>query len=126
MPAVSQYPTPTNFGGPGGPFWSDFNYLGPDFKVYVGPEYGDGSRDRNLESTAGVHKWEIEYDTTTDNLVLLDQHYQNAYGQAYGFNFYDHRLGVMFTNVHYDSYKRSKGKRANRGKRKVVLICEPS
>lgn len=128
MPAVAQFPTPVEFGGPGGPFWSDFHYEGPKFKVLVGPEYGDGSRDRNVEATAGVHRWTLEYETSVEDLAVLDAHYNSAFGPGYGFNFYDHRQGALFTSCHYEEYKRSKGKgkNAGRGKRRLVIVCEPS
>ncbi|OLE52130.1 MAG: hypothetical protein AUG51_19425 [Acidobacteria bacterium 13_1_20CM_3_53_8] len=110
MPAVNQYPTPVFFGGPGGPFWKSFLYQGPEYKVTVSAPYEDGARDRNLDSTTGVHRWKITYaGLHEDEQAQLDNHNNSAYGEAYGFNFYDHRTNTLWTNVHYESYKRGAG-----------------
>ena len=126
MPAVKEFPIPREFGGPGGPLWESWLYHGPEYKVHLGTKYEDGSRDRNVEDTRGVHKWTINYDSLTeDEQRLLDEHYQSAVGPAYGFQFWDHRHKRLWSGVHYEEYKRDKGPKRTRGKRKVVLVWEP-
>jgi hypothetical protein len=134
MPAVNEYPNPYSITvGVTGPLWTTFFHDGPEPQVTVGPKYEDGGRDRLVTSpldingvVIGVHKWEIDYYVTQAEQAVLDAHHLSAAGQGYGFNFYDHRAGVLWTNVHYESYKRDKGKKRTRGRRKVVLVWEPS
>jgi hypothetical protein len=131
MPAVAEYPNPFSTSpGVTGPFWEDFHYEGPEFKVNIGPKYEDGASDRNIEGSTNpanvTQKWTINYDERRANLAVLDDHFNSACGQAYAFNFYDHRAGMLWTNCYYQEYKRSKGRKASHGKRKVVIIREPS
>jgi hypothetical protein len=108
---AAQYPTPPEFGGvSGGVQWSYYNAVEPDYMV---DEYTNqnGSVDRLQwgDPTTPVRVFQFNYDglLSEAEAAVLDAHYDSAQGNFVGFNFMEPRTGVLYTNVHYKTYKRS-------------------
>lgn len=133
MPNPGAYPTPIFYGGPGGPEWSYYNPIEPQYPVdeYVNQ---NGSIDRLLWDDEGQAAREFEFSynglLSEADAAILDGHYDDAAGSFYGFTFVEPRTGVTYLNVHYakDGFKRSHEEGAlgrQRQIREVRLIWSP-
>lgn len=121
MPVISPFPT-ENLGGPR---MARYDVQDPEYPTDVGQPYKGGGTDYWIRNDTKTLFFICDY--KTDGCVeeieaaILDAHYDEAKGKTYGFDFYDKNSGIIYTNVHYESYERSHGKRTTIQFRMVKL-----
>lgn len=84
--------------------------LALEYQIGRSPEFQDGGVDLNLDAVTPTYMWILQYEgLLASEALLLDAHYDSAFGEAYGFNFRDPKTTTLYASVHYDKegYERS-------------------
>lgn len=120
---ISAYPTPEL----GGPKWLKYTPVEPSYDDVTGIHtYQDEGISTYTNADTPKYIWILEYDGLYPlEAEILDDHYDEAFGQANSFTFTD-REGVAHTGVRYDKggFKRSHDKQAIQ-KRSIRLVLYP-
>lgn len=118
---ISAYPTEEN----GGPKWLKYTPAPSDYDaITVVSGYQDGGISTVTEASTGLLRWTIEYDGLTPlEADILDDHYDEAFGQANSFTFTD-REGAAHTGVHYDKGGLTKSHDKQWMQRRVVKLVK--
>lgn len=100
---ISDFPLPSE----GGPQYTAFVDLPPTFQIEQSEAYKDGSYDYGLSSDVPVLRWRAEYNENLreGEAQILDSHYNEAGGATGGFTMTHPRTGVIYRNVHYESFE---------------------
>ena len=118
---ISQFPDETQ----GGPQTARYTVEEYDYPVDVGTPYKDGGTDYHLKADTKTILFHRDYKTdgfvTELEAKILDDHYDEAKNKAFGFDYYDKDSGIVYENVHYESYERGHGKRKTIQFRMITL-----
>lgn len=128
----SQFPTPFNASfplEPSGPIISKLLDLPIEYPATVIKEFKDGGVSIGLSNVNGVIRIELTYDGLFESeAAVLDNHVESAKFQFYGFTFRHPRTGVLYNDVHYETFERDHpvpfGR--NRQSRHIILIKRPT
>lgn len=115
---------------PNGPIITEFTAHEPEWPGTVVKPYKDGGVTIEVIQPIPLRRWTLTYRKvsrpSTNRLIgELDPHYLVCLGQVEGFDFRDLDTGILYNDVHYESFKSSHGKRRWQGIREVGLIKRP-
>lgn len=126
---VSQFPTRYNPDYPDDPVSLTHLILvdhPPEWPAASIKTFKDGGATYSLQNTNYVLRWELSYDALTrEDAEVLDNHYLEAQSIFGSFSFRHPRRGVLFTNVHYESFEYPAHEHVDCQSRHIVLIKRP-
>jgi hypothetical protein len=119
---------------PNGPRFNRFRDLKPEYPSTVVKVMKSGSANYSTPEPTPILRWEMSYaNKRLDadrgpawNILPLDAHNAEALDVALGFAFRHPRTGVLYNDVHYETYDTDQEQRVIRQIRRVVLIKRPS
>jgi len=127
--SIAQYPTPfvaAHPSEPAGPPILILQRLPTEFPGSTERVFKDGGATYAVANTSGVIRWDLSYDGLwASEVAALDTHHDLAFGSGEGFDFRDPRTGVLYNNVHYESYEYPQHTQYDIQARHVVLIKRP-
>lgn len=98
------YPIPSGGTGANGPQYTKFRQFRPDYdEVSDTHIYEDGGASYVLfnDSAPIIFLFEYAGNLLVEEAMPLDEHYEFAAGQVFGFTLTNPRTDQVFTNVHY-------------------------
>lgn len=123
---VSQYPTrfdPAHSGEASGPDHLILIDVPPEYPALTMKLFKDGGAVYSLPSTNVVERWDLNYDgLSEEDAAILDNHRIEAMDQFESFSFRHPRTGILYTNVHYETYENPGHQIITCQSRHVVLV----
>jgi len=135
MPTGPQYPTPRYSSDlttePDGPIINKFRTLELRWPTTVTKRMKDGGGNVAISNTDPERRWELVYtkisQASSNELVLVDQHFEACYGFVLDFIFRHPKTGVVYPGVRYEVFDPpDHGKRVWQQSRKVTLVQWPA
>lgn len=112
-----------------GPMWTKMHQYQLAYKDVIDKHvYEDGGASFTTQNDTAPIRWLIIYDPRLSlvEAAVIDAHRAEAFGEVYGFNFYNPRDGVTYSSVHYDEEFGEDHNKTWLNSREIHLIKRPA